>query len=161
MELNGGPDVAPFVITYRKVFKRPKIEIVRSFVGFGQLFKNAVSKIKEIYEEIAYDVSKNVIDPGESKAVHWSVNVRDPWESSGEAEIVANQVPGLRPPAGYHFEVIQILEGEQQKEPIMPRNGVRSQPPSAVSERIKKSMSEDARLYRNDPAPEDDKDADE
>jgi len=146
MELNGGQEVAPFVITYRKVFKRPKIEIVRRFVGFGQLVKNAFAKAREIYDEIAYDVQKNVIDPGESKAVHWAVNVRDPWESAGEAEVIASQVPGVRPPAGYHFEVIQILEGEQ-KPVIEPRNGVRAQPPSVVSERIRKSMAEDARNY--------------
>lgn len=147
MEMNGSQEVAPFVITYRKVFRRPKIEIQRRFVGVQQLVKNIFAKVRDLYDEVAFDVQKNVVDAGESKAVHWAVNVRDPWESGTEADLVAYQVPGVRPPAGYHFEVIQIVEHEQ-KAPSEPRNGVRAQPPSAVVDRIKKSLDDDLRSYQ-------------
>ena len=146
MELNGGPDVAPFVITYRKVFKRPKIELVRTFVGIRKFLSNLVGKAREVFEEIAYDEQKNVIDPGESKAVHWAINVRDPWDSAGEADLIAFQVTGLRPPAGFHFEVVQVVE-HQPPTSIEPRNGTHTHSSPAAADRIRQSLNESARNY--------------
>jgi hypothetical protein len=144
MEINGGPDVAPFVITYRQVFQRPKIEITRKFVGIKRLVVNAIKKAQEVFDEIAYDVERNVVDPGKSRAVHWAINVREPWESGSEADVVAVQVPGIRPPAGYHFEVIQVVE-RPQREP--PRNGTHYKPPGGVADHIRSSMLDNMETF--------------
>lgn len=143
MGLNGNPEVAPFVITYRQVFRRPKIEVVKRFVGFSKLVSNVVAKARELFDEVAFDVEKKILDPGESKAVHWAINVRDPFESGTEADLIASQIPGTQPPAGYHFEVIQVIDKPAPKL-TEPRNGTKFHTPSVAADRIRKSLSEDA-----------------
>lgn len=149
--MSGSQEVAPMVITYRQVFRRPQVAFARKFVGFKKLVANIRAKVKEVVEELAFDTERTVIDAGDSRAVHWAINVRDPWESSGEAELVAYQIPGLKPPAGYHFEVVQIMP--PAPEPVAePRNGVSHNPPAGVADRIRQSMRNPFDNDHNDTA---------
>jgi hypothetical protein len=129
---------APIVFTYRRVLRRPQIEVEQRFVGLYQFVKNVVSKVGELLDELAFEEKRNVVDPGESQAVHWALQVRDPFESTGTAEVVAFQTTGYRPPAGFHFEVISVVEHELDTDDT---NGTGTRrPPNAGQQRVRESL---------------------
>jgi len=98
---------APFVISFRRILKTPKITRSRQFVGLANFVKNCLVKAIEFVEKNAFETKTEVIDPGKSVVVHWAVNIRDPWETqTGEADLVAFRMDGDKPPCGAHFEVI-------------------------------------------------------
>jgi len=129
MQVRVKEGAVPFVITYRKVLRAPKIERSRVFVGPVQLAKNIALRAIEFFETIAYETETKVLDPGQATAVHWAVDIPDPWEDGGR-ELSAYRMLDDMPPCGMHFEVIspppQIAQHQQeivpeptQEKPVM------------------------------------------
>jgi len=113
----------PFVISYRKILKRPKLVRKRHFVGPAQLARNLLVKAIEFFEDIAYETTTEEIDPGRSVAVHWAINVEDPWDVAPgrEMNLIAHRMAGDIPPGGAHFEIISQPKAEEQQSPLQPR----------------------------------------
>ena len=97
----------PFVVTYRKILKRPKIKRERKFVGTIQLVKNLIAKAIEAVEQAAFETTTEYLDPGKSVAVHWAVTVADPFDTrpGQEKPLVCFRMENDIPPNGLHFEV--------------------------------------------------------
>lgn len=99
----------PFVISYRKVSKRPKIEHDRKFVGIRQVYRNITGLVLNTIEDIFYETESKIVDAGKTKVVHWAVNVDDPWGINDTATMVASRVPE-KPACGMHYEIVMIDE---------------------------------------------------
>jgi hypothetical protein len=101
---NGG---VPFVVTYRKILRKPKIRRERKFVGTIQLVKNLLVKAIETVEKAAFETTTEYEDPGQSVAVHWALTVEDPFDTrpGQEKNLVAYRMMDDIPPNGLHFEV--------------------------------------------------------
>lgn len=125
----------PICITYRKVDQKPVVKRTKRFVGWRQLVKNAIGAAAEFLDSIAYESKEELESGGEVAAVHWAVEVDDPWGVSSMSSLVAVRVPE-RPPAGVHFEIIKIdpnqarvarppaqRVGDEQPVIAAPRNG--------------------------------------
>lgn len=108
MQVKMREGAVPFVISYRKILKKPEIERRRVFVGPLQLAKNAAVKVIEFFEGVAYETVTEVKDPGRSVAVHWAVEVEDPWDATPgrEMNLVAVRMGDDMPPCGAHFEIV-------------------------------------------------------
>jgi len=110
MKAQLGEQGVPFVITYRKVLKRPKLARRRKFVGVFQMMRNALSRAIETVEDLAFETETEVIDPGQSVAVHWALDIEDPWDTTTgrEKNLVAYRMLGDKPPSGAHFEIFSM-----------------------------------------------------
>jgi len=97
----------PFVVTYRKILKRPKIKRERKYVGTVQMVKNMLARAIEAIEQAAFETTTEYLDPGESVAVHWAVTVADPFDTRAgqEKPLVCFRMENDIPPNGLHFEV--------------------------------------------------------
>jgi len=97
----------PFVVTYRKILRKPKIKRERKFVGLVQLAKNLMVKVIETMEQAAFETTTEYLDPGQSVAVHWALTVEDPFDTreGKEKNLVAYRMGNDIPPNGLHFEV--------------------------------------------------------
>ena len=106
----------PFVITYRKVLRRPKLVKTRQFVGVIQMMKNAMVRAITAVEELAFETETKVEDPGQSVAVHWAVDVEDPWDTTTgrEKNLVAYRMLGDKPSSGMHFEIFSMPPKEEE-----------------------------------------------
>ncbi len=107
-------EAAPIVFTYRRVSRPPVIERRKRFVGVRAAIRNAVSLLKETVEHLVYVDDHKVIDAGESTAVHWAIQVEDPFDASSPSPVIAVQTHGYRPPAGFHFEVISNVHAQRE-----------------------------------------------
>lgn len=117
----------PFVVSYRKVSKRPKVKHKRKFVGFRKLFRNVGGMFLSAVEDIAYETESEIVDAGKTKVVHWAVNVDDPWGINPQATMVATRLPE-KPACGMHYEIVMLDESlEFPEEPV---NGAASRPPN-------------------------------
>jgi hypothetical protein len=101
----------PFVVSYRKVLKKPKVERNRRFVGISRMTKNVLVKAIEFMESVAFETRTNVIEPGKSVAVHWAISVEDPFDTTTgrEKNLIAYRMLDDMPPCGAHFEIISPL----------------------------------------------------
>ena len=108
MDIKIHEGAVPFVITYRKIIKRPKVRLVRKRLGLRQILSNIYNKVVDFYESIAVEVVTEVADPGHSVAVHWAFSVEDPWDVSlgREVNLVGVRMLNDVPPSGCHFEII-------------------------------------------------------
>lgn len=113
--IKGRGGASPFVVSYRKITKRPVYERVRNFVGFRRLFLNAVVKALDFVEDICFESENKVLDPGEQTVVHWAIEVDDPWGVNPQADLTARRVPD-KPGCGGHFEVIRIIDEKAERE---------------------------------------------
>lgn len=106
----------PFVISYVKVLRRPKVKQERSFVGLIQIMKNVVVKAIEFIEDVAFETNIEHIDPGQTVSVHWAIDVEDPWDMSTgrEKNLIAYRMLNDVPPSGVHFEIISSCEEETE-----------------------------------------------
>ena len=103
----------PIVFSYRRVTKRPKIERTRRFVGLKRVFGTLVHRAIEWVEELAYEVQDEVMDAGREEAVHWALQVDDPWGPSAQSQLIVTRMPD-RPACGANFEIIRIEEPQSQ-----------------------------------------------
>lgn len=112
MKISLSEQGVPFVISYRKILRKPKISRRRQFVGPMQFVKNMALKVIELLDDAAFETQTEVEDPGKSVVVHWAVNIEDPWDIAPgrEATLVAFRMMGDRPPCGAHFEIISAVE---------------------------------------------------
>lgn len=117
----------PFVVTYRKILRKPKIRRQRKFVGFTQFAKNLVVKVIETIEATAFETKTEYLDPGQSVAVHWAIGLEDPFDTRPgvEKNLVAYRMMEDIPPNGLHFEVFM----QQKKAPaeMSPEEAARRQ----------------------------------
>ena len=125
MQVKMREGAVPFVISYRKIIKKPEIIRRRVFVGPLQLAKNAAVKLIEFLENVAYETVTEVKDPGKSVAVHWAVEVEDPWDATPgrEMNLVAIRMGQDMPPCGAHFEIVSPQRDEPQTRGGRPATG--------------------------------------
>ena len=104
------------------------------------MVKNLLVKAIETFEEVAFDEQTIVDDPGQTVAVHWALDVEDPFDTTAgrEKNIVAYRILGENlPPSGAHFEIFQPPptppqsmheheEVETEEGPEMPNRSPRS-----------------------------------
>jgi hypothetical protein len=117
MKISMADSGVPFVVSYRKILRKPKLVRQRKFVGPVQLVKNILLKAVEFIDDVTYETTTETIDPGQSVAVHWAITVEDPWDvpPGREANLIAYRMAGDMPPCGAHFEIIS--QPKQQAEP--------------------------------------------
>jgi hypothetical protein len=117
MKISMSDQGVPFVVTYRKWLRRPKVTQTTRFVGVRQLLKNAWGMAASVIHDLAYEQTNEVKDPGKSVVVHWAIQVEDPWDIAPgrEANLVAYRMMGDRPPCGAHFEIISVAEQEAEQ----------------------------------------------
>jgi len=101
--------VAPIVLTYRRVFRKPSFADKTTFVGVWGFAKNMGRKVAALLHECAYHTERETLDPGHSTVVHYSLNIRDPWDvTAGEGELVATNHGPDKPPSALNFTVISM-----------------------------------------------------
>lgn len=105
MHLGG---TTPLCITYHRTPAPPKFTRTRRFVGFRRMLRNAVGVVSDLIETIAFETSESFELPDGATAVHWAVEIDDPWGLSPESQLVAVRVPE-QPPAGTTFEVFRLV----------------------------------------------------
>jgi hypothetical protein len=105
----------PFVVTYRKILKKPQLKRSRHFVGPVRFFKNLLVKAIEAAEDAAFETKIETIEPGQSVAVHWAYQVEDPWDvpPGREARLIGTRMMGDKPPSGAHFEIVSSPRDEE------------------------------------------------
>lgn len=98
----------PFVVSYRKILRKPKIKRERRFVGAVQLVKNLLVKAIETVEQAAFETTTEYVEPGESVVVHWAVDIEDPFDTRpGQFKnLVAYRMENDVPPHGLRYEVL-------------------------------------------------------
>jgi len=120
-----GDGAVPFVITYRRIIKKPKIIRRRRFNGVFGTIRNLLVKFVEVIEEAALTEETECVDPGRTVTVHWALTIDDPFDTTPGTEktLVAYRMMGDAPPSGLHFEVF-IPESEgRQKDSSPPATG--------------------------------------
>jgi hypothetical protein len=143
----------PICITYRRGSERPVLKRTRRFVGWRKLVKNAIGLIADALDSIAYETEEKMELPADSVAVHWALEVDNPWDSASESRIVAIQVPEV-PAAGTHFEIFKVdprmkaQAPDKESEPaprkapagrpVAPKNGSPEQ--AEVRDRLRKAI---------------------
>lgn len=128
MKVQMGDGAVPFVLSYRKILRRPKLKRERKFVGAVQVVKNLLYKAIEVIDDVCYTTETEVVDAGRTASVHWAVNIPDPFDipPGQEVPLVAYRMAGDMPPCGAHFEIISPPRQEYEEEPV-------SEPESSVS----------------------------
>lgn len=98
----------PFVISFRKILRKPKITRERRFVGTARIVKNLLVKVIELIEDVAFETKTTTDDPGKSVVVHWAVTIPDAFDptSGNEKNLIAFRMLNDMPPCGAHFEII-------------------------------------------------------
>jgi hypothetical protein len=136
----------PFVVSYRKVNKRPEIKRTRKFVGIRQVYRNLVGLVLNTVEDVAYETDTEIDEEGlKTKVVHWAVNVDDPWGINDTATMVATRLPD-KPACGMHYEIVMI--DESLEFPIQTpggENGAATRPPNhdQALDRMREALARD------------------
>lgn len=103
--IRGG--ATPICITYRSAPSKPVIKRTKKFVGWRNVAKNIIGAVADFAHSIAYEETETIEEVDGATAVHWAIEVDDPWGVNPEAGLVAVRVPE-RPPAGVHFEIFKV-----------------------------------------------------
>lgn len=117
----------PFVVSYKKVSRRPKVKVKRKFVGIRGIFKNIVGKIGAEIDEIFFTYEQEIMEQGVTKVVHWAVDVNDPWGVNERSGVVCTRLPEI-PPCGTHYE-ITMLDPSLEEPVRRPNNGTAARRP--------------------------------
>jgi len=141
--IKGKGGASPFVISYRRITKRPVYERVRNFVGFRRMFLNAIVKALDIVEDVCFETQNEVVDPGEHTVVHWAIEVDDPWGVNNVAELTARRVPD-KPGCGGHFEVIRVIDEKAERETALKQAQPDERPTVAPAVLAKHRPAQDA-----------------
>jgi hypothetical protein len=119
----------PFVVSYKKVSRRPKVKTKRRFVGIRGVFKNVVGKITSEIDEIFFTYEQEIMEQGVTKVVHWAIDVNDPWGVNERAGIVATRLPEI-PPCGTHYEITMLDPSMEIPTEPQQVNGAVRRPPN-------------------------------
>lgn len=105
----------PFVISFRKILRKPKMTRHRRFVGPIGVVKNLLVKLIEVIEDVAFETKIEELDPGKSVSVHWAVTIPDAFDPTTgvEKNLVAFRMLNDMPPCGAHFEIITPMKEEK------------------------------------------------
>jgi hypothetical protein len=117
LKVSLGEQGVPFVITYRKILRKPKMTRERRFVGAINMVKNLIVKAIETIEDVAFETSIEEVDPGQSVSVHWAVTIPDAYDptTGREKNLVAFRMLNDMPPCGAHFEIISPPKEEGEE----------------------------------------------
>ena len=118
----------PFVITFRKILRKPKMTRERRFVGSVRMVKNLLIKVIETIEGVAFETKIEELEPGKSVSVHWAVTIPDAFDptTGREKNLVAFRMLNDMPPCGAHFEIISPLK--EEKADVSPEEVVQTSP---------------------------------
>ena len=132
----------PFVVSYKKVSRRPKIKTKRRFVGFRGAIRNVVGKITSQIDEVFFTYEQEIEEQGITKVVHWAIDVNDPWGVNERAGIVATRLPEI-PPCGTHYEITML--DASLEHPPEPLNGKVRRPPNhdIAREKMRQALQRD------------------
>jgi hypothetical protein len=97
----------PICVTYHRTPSAPRLKRTRRFVGLRQLALNVVNAIVDAIDDLAFETSEQLEMPDGAVAVHWAVEIDDPWGPDGESQLLAIRVPE-RPVASTNFEVFRV-----------------------------------------------------
>lgn len=97
----------PFVVSYKKVSRRPKVKTKRKFVGIRGVVRNVVGKITNEIDEIFFTYEQEIMEQGVTKVVHWAIDVNEPWGVNDRTGVVATRLPEI-PPCGTHYEITML-----------------------------------------------------
>lgn len=150
MHAKGG--TVPLTITYRKVTKKPEIKRTRRFIGWRNIVRNIAIKAIEFVEEICYETEREVLDGGEQRAVHWALEVEDPWGDNDRSELIAVRLPD-KPASCASLEIITIDDGEQPittDEVVIPeRSEAETARQEVVRQRLREQLLREATASTN------------
>lgn len=104
----------PFVVSYRRITKRPVYKRIREFVGFRKVLLNLAIKALDFVEDVCFESGNEVVDPGEQSVVHWAVEIDDPWGVNNISHLAARKVLD-KPGCGAHYEVIRIVDEKAEQ----------------------------------------------
>lgn len=119
----------PFVVSYKKVSRRPKVRTKRKFVGIRGVFKNVVGKVTNQIDEIFFTYEQEIMEQGVTKVVHWAIDVNDPWGVNERAGVVCTRLPEI-PPCGTHYEITMLDPSLEHPPEPQPVNGAARRPPN-------------------------------
>lgn len=139
---------APLVFTYKRVTKRPSYKQIRTFVGLRRLATNALTMVFDLLDDLCFDHEQATTDPGESTAVHWAVEVEDPWGINPSTNLVCTKIPEVPDRVGAHYEISRLVDPaaeaaalrvqlEPKSEPLVPGHVLRSMRPEQEATRAR------------------------
>lgn len=107
-----GNGVAPFVIGYRQVYKKPKIEKSARFVGLWGAAKNLFQTTAAFIHDLCFEEEKKVVEKGKSKTTYYSVQIVEPMESvPGQGcSMVAFNTGSDKPEGGLYIEISEMAD---------------------------------------------------
>jgi hypothetical protein len=134
----------PFVVSYKKVSRRPKIKTKRRFVGFRGAIKNIVGKIGSELDDMFFTYEQEIEEQGIAKVVHWAIDVNDPWGVNERAGVVCSRLPEI-PPCGTHYEITMLDPSLEVPVEPQPQNGAARRPPNhdKAREKMREALARD------------------
>lgn len=104
-------EAVPIIITHRTVTRMPKVNVKKRFVGIKDGLLNLAIKAIELVQENFWVEESDVEDKGESRVVHYAIDVEDDSMEPEKALLIATKLHGNdRPGCGAHFEVVKVLD---------------------------------------------------
>lgn len=106
---NAVNSAVPIIITHQVVKKMPKITRERKFVGFVQGFKSLAAEAIDLVQKHFWAEERTVEDPGETRAVHYAIDIETDDLDDDEAHLRVTRVdPEVRPACGAHYQVVRM-----------------------------------------------------
>lgn len=104
-------EAVPIIISHRLVTKPPQISITRNFIGIRKGLMRLALKTLEFIEQTFWEEVRDTLDPGESKVVHYAIDIEDDGMESEVSNVVATKLHGNdRPGCGLHLEVVKVIK---------------------------------------------------
>lgn len=114
-----GENAVPIVITHRTVKRAPQILRTKKFIGILEGLKTLVVKAIEVVEDSFWTEEREIKDMGESRVVHYALDIENDGTDSDSVHLVATRLDGnSRPACGAHFEVVRVDEPEKPDDVI-------------------------------------------
>jgi hypothetical protein len=114
-----GENAVPILIDHTTVYKEPKVNRTRRFVGLRAGLKILAAKAVDVVLESFWEVQQDVLDAGHQETTHYAIQVSDP-DGADQPELVVSRLDGKgRPGCGLYFNVIRA-EKEDPKQTLTP-----------------------------------------
>lgn len=119
-EKNAVNSAVPIIITHQVVKKMPKITRERKFAGFINGFASLAAEAIDLIQRHFWVEEKKVEDPGETRAVHYAIDVETDSLDEDAAHLVVSRVdPEVRPACGAHYQVVKMEPAESPGDGII------------------------------------------
>jgi|SRR5581483_5683079 len=162
---NAVNSAVPIIITHQVVKKMPKITRERKFAGLLNGFRSLAAEAIDIIQRHFWIEEKKVEDPGETRAVHFAIDVEtDALDEDGAHLVVSRVDPEVRPACGAHYQVVKMEPPDAPGDGIIrlpddpDDDGTNYDKPKFIAQRPENfSRNKAPRLLdRNKPEPDDD-----